>query len=79
MGGFKVSEIIVIVIALAIPIGMFTALLILLVVILVTPALRTRARKQRDDVASTAHEAVVSRLEDHRRKRSQNGDEGAEG
>jgi hypothetical protein len=51
-------------------------LLILVVVILVTPALRTRARKQRDDVANAAHEAVVSRLEDHRRKR-QGGDEGA--
>lgn len=51
-------------------------LLILVVVILVTPALRNRGRQQRDDVARTAHEAVVSKLEDHR-KRRQN-DEGAE-
>jgi hypothetical protein len=38
------------------------------IVILVTPALRARGRKQRDDVAQTAHDAVISRLEDHRKK-----------
>jgi hypothetical protein len=46
-------------------------LVALAIVILITPALRARGRKQRDDVARTAHEAVVSRLEDHRRRKAQ--------
>jgi hypothetical protein len=48
------------------------------IVILITPALRTRGRKQRDDVARTAHEAVVSRLEDHRKKKAHQADDKAE-
>jgi hypothetical protein len=53
-------------------------LLGLAIVILVTPALRGRGRKQRDDVAKTAHEAVISRLEDHRRRKAQSGDDKAD-
>lgn len=48
------------------------------IVILITPALRARGRKQRDEVAQTAHEAVVSRLEDHRKKKAQPADDKAE-
>jgi hypothetical protein len=40
------------------------------IVILVTPALRARGRKQRDDIAETAHEAVIKRLDDHRSRRN---------
>lgn len=40
------------------------------IVILVTPALRARGRKQRDDVAQSAHEAVIKRLDDHRARRN---------
>jgi flagellar biosynthesis/type III secretory pathway M-ring protein FliF/YscJ len=50
----------------------------LAIVILVTPALRARGRKQRDDVAQTAHDAVISRLEDHRKKKAQPADDKAE-
>jgi flagellar biosynthesis/type III secretory pathway M-ring protein FliF/YscJ len=50
----------------------------LAIVILVTPALRARGRKQRDDVAQTAHDAVISRLEDHRKKKIQPADDKAE-
>jgi hypothetical protein len=45
------------------------------IVILLTPALRARGRKQRDDVAETAHEAVVKRLDDHRKRRSTSEDD----
>jgi hypothetical protein len=48
------------------------------IVILLTPALQARGRKRRDEVARSAHEAVVSRLEDHRRKKSQPADDKAE-
>jgi hypothetical protein len=45
-------------------------LLALLIVILITPAIRARAAKgKRNAVDRTAHEAVVSRLEDHRRRK----------
>jgi len=53
-------------------------LLALAIVILVTPALRARGRKQRDDVAETAHEAVISRLEDHRKRKAQSADDKAD-
>jgi len=53
-------------------------LLAMVIVILVTPALRARARKHRDSVAQSAHEAVISRLEDHRRKKAQPADDKAE-
>lgn len=43
-------------------------LLALVVVILLTPALRERARKRRDEVAEAAHEAVIRRLDDHRKR-----------
>ena len=48
------------------------------IVILVTPALRARGRKQREDIAQSAHEAVISRLEDHRKKKAQPADDKAE-
>ena len=57
----------------------FVFLILLVVVILVTPALRTRARKERDSVAQTAHEAVISRLEDHRKRRAQSADDLGDG
>lgn len=47
----------------------FVGLLAIIIVILVTPALRARAREKREEVDRTAHEAVVSRLEDHRRRK----------
>ncbi len=48
----------------------FLGLLALLIVILITPWLRTRlADKRREAADRTAHEAVVSRLEDHRRRK----------
>jgi hypothetical protein len=47
------------------------------IVILLTPAIRARGRKQRDDVAETAHEAVVKRLDDHRNRRSGSTDDKA--
>jgi FtsZ-interacting cell division protein ZipA len=50
-------------------------LLAIAIVILVTPALRARAREKRDDVAKTAHDAVISRLEDHRKRKAQSADE----
>lgn len=50
-------------------------LLVLVIVILLTPAMRARAARKRDDVANTAHEAVVSRLEDHRKSRPRNPDD----
>jgi type II secretory pathway pseudopilin PulG len=53
-------------------------LLAVAIVILVTPALRARGRRNRDDVAQSAHEAVISRLEDHRRKKAQSADDKAE-
>ena len=49
------------------------ALVAILIVVLITPALRARAREKREKADSTAHEAVVSKLEDHRRRR-QNAD-----
>jgi type II secretory pathway pseudopilin PulG len=52
-------------------------LLGIVVVILLTPAMRARARRQRDDVAKTAHEAVVKRLDDHRARRSKPTDDKA--
>jgi hypothetical protein len=45
------------------------ALMALLIVILITPAIRRRAKQKRDEGDPTAHEAVVSRLEDHRRRK----------
>jgi hypothetical protein len=45
-------------------------LLAMVVVILVTPALRARAKERREAVDRTDHETVVSRLEDHRRRRN---------
>lgn len=53
-------------------------LLGLAIVILVTPALRARAREKRDDVAKSAHDAVISRLEDHRKRKTQSADENAD-
>ncbi len=50
-------------------------LLGLAIVILVTPALRARAREKRDDVAKSAHDAVISRLEDHRKRKAQSADD----
>ncbi|HEY7800123.1 MAG TPA: hypothetical protein VIA80_15250 [Hyphomonadaceae bacterium] len=44
-------------------------LIAVLIVILITPALRARAKVKRSEVDHTAHEAVVSRLEDHRRRK----------
>jgi type II secretory pathway pseudopilin PulG len=44
-------------------------LIAVLIVILITPALRARAKEKREEVDRTAHEAVVSRLEDHRRRK----------
>ncbi|HEX5006610.1 MAG TPA: hypothetical protein VFV70_05825 [Hyphomonadaceae bacterium] len=46
------------------------ALLALLIVILITPAIRARAANARREKGEpTAHDAVVSRLEDHRRRK----------
>jgi type II secretory pathway pseudopilin PulG len=50
-------------------------LLAIAIVILVTPALRARARAKRDEVAKSAHDAVVSRLEDHRKRKAQPADD----
>lgn len=50
-------------------------LLAVAIVILVTPALRARAREKRDEVAKTAHDAVISRLEDHRKRKAQSADD----
>ena len=50
-------------------------LLAIAIVILVTPALRARAREKRDEVAKSAHDAVISRLEDHRRRKTQSADD----
>ena len=44
-------------------------LLAILIVVLITPALRARAKEKREAVDRTEHEAVVSRLEDHRRRK----------
>jgi flagellar biosynthesis/type III secretory pathway M-ring protein FliF/YscJ len=52
----------------------FVFLILMVIVILVTPALRNRGRKQRDDLAQTAHEAVISKLEDHRKRRQSSED-----
>jgi hypothetical protein len=49
-------------------------LVAIVIVILITPALRARAKEKRDEVAKTAHDAVVSRLEDHRRRKGQSAD-----
>ena len=54
----------------------FIALIFLSLVILVMRLLRPAATpKPKDDAPQTAHEAVISRLEDHRRRR-QAGDDG---
>ncbi len=45
----------------------------LIVVILITPAMRERERKRRDAIKDTVHEAVVRRLDDHRRQREEQG------
>ena len=45
------------------------ALVALVIVILITPAIRSRTKQKRNEVEQTAHEAVVSRLEDHRRRK----------
>jgi hypothetical protein len=45
------------------------ALIAVLIVILIRPALRARAKEKREEADRTAHEAVVSRLEDHRRRK----------
>ena len=47
----------------------FIGLLAILIVVLITPALRARAKEKRPEVDRTAHETVVSRLEDHRRRK----------
>lgn len=44
-------------------------LLGLVVIILITPALRARARRRRMQVQDAAHEAVVQRLDDHRKRK----------
>ncbi len=54
-------------------------LVAIVVVILVTPALRARAKQKREAVDRTAHETVVSRLEDHRRRRNDPADRGKDG
>lgn len=54
-------------------------ILAMLVVILLTPALRARAKEKRETVDGSAHEAVVSRLEDHRRRRNDPADLGKDG
>ncbi len=53
-------------------------LLAIAIVILVTPALRARARGKREEVAKSAHDAVVSRLEDHRKRKAQPADDNAD-
>ena len=44
-------------------------LIAILIVLLITPAVRARAKERREAVDRTAHETVVSRLEDHRRRK----------
>jgi type II secretory pathway pseudopilin PulG len=44
-------------------------LVAILIVVLITPALRARTKEKREEADRTAHEAVVSRLEDHRRRK----------
>jgi hypothetical protein len=45
-----------------------------IVVLLLTPALRARARAQRLKEYDQAHEAIVKRLDDHRKKRQPSDD-----
>lgn len=45
----------------------FVLLVGIVVAILLTPALQERARKRREALKDTVHEAVVRRLDDHRR------------
>jgi flagellar biosynthesis/type III secretory pathway M-ring protein FliF/YscJ len=45
-------------------------LFVAVLVILVSPAMRARGRQTRDEVERSAHEAVVRRLEDHRRQKA---------
>lgn len=49
------------------------------VAILVTPALRARARKRREEVEQAAHEAVIQRLADHRKRRTSSSDDVIDG
>jgi hypothetical protein len=56
----------------------FVALIFLGLLIFVMRALRTRVTPDPGNTEPTAHEAVISRLEDHRRRRGQAGDEGAD-
>lgn len=47
----------------------FVFLIVLGLVILLTRLFRNRADQPRDGAAQTAHEAVISKLEDHRKRR----------
>ena len=50
-------------------------LMAILIVILVTPAIRAHVEsKRRQATDQSAHDAVISRLEDHRKRRNQPGD-----
>jgi hypothetical protein len=52
----------------------FVFLILFALVILLTRVFRNRASPPRDDIAQTAHEAVISKLEDHRRRRQSSED-----
>ena len=54
----------------------FIGLVLVVLVILVLPALRNRWARPRDPGEPTEHEAVISRLEDHRKRRQQTEDAG---
>jgi hypothetical protein len=42
----------------------------LVILLLLTPAMRARAARRRDEIETAAHDAVVRRLEDEREKRA---------
>ena len=60
--------------------GLILLFLFLLgLVILVTPALRARARMREEREVNVAHEEVLRRLELHRKRRDADADDGATG
>lgn len=47
----------------------FIGLVVLAILVLLSPAIRERARRRRDEISDAAAEAVVKRLEDRRAPR----------
>ncbi len=53
-------------------------LFVLVIVLLVSPALRARAQSRREHRRQAAHEEVVRRLDDHRRRLPDRGEDDRE-